>query len=197
MSNAGGMATIQRYTDMLAGNTTWNPWEPEGAYDSLATVTVPSGGLASVTFAAIPNTYKHLQIRAHGMLTATSAAISFRVGTGGSPDLTTANYYYHRLTGNGATASAGAGVDILQSAWVTGNSSTANPEVFITDILDYQNTNKYKTLRMFSGVDNNGSGEINLTSGLWKNTAAINTIQLVPNTGNFAQYAQFTLYGVR
>jgi molecular chaperone HtpG len=31
---------------------------PDGAYDALATVTVPSGGLASITFAAIPNTYK-------------------------------------------------------------------------------------------------------------------------------------------
>jgi hypothetical protein len=167
------------------------------SYESIQTVTVGAGGQASASFTAIPATYKHLQIRAHGMLTATSAAISFRVGTGGSPDLTTANYYYHRLTGNGATATAGAGADILQSAWVIGNSSTANPEVFITDILDYQNTNKYKTLRMFSGVDNNGSGEINLTSGLWKNTAAIDTIQLIPNTGNFAQYASFALYGIK
>jgi hypothetical protein len=168
-----------------------------GDFESISTVTVGSGGAASVTFSSIPSTYTHLQIRAHGMLTATSAAISFRVGTGGTPDLTTSNYYYHRLSGNGASATAGAGADILQSAWVTGNSSTANPEVFITDILDYKNTNKYKTLRMLSGVDNNGSGEIDLTSGLWKNTAAIDTIQLVPNTGNFAEFALFALYGIK
>lgn len=167
-----------------------------GSYESIQTFTVGSGGTPSVTFTSIPSTYKHLQVRAHGMLTATSAAISFRVGTGGTVDSTTANYYYHRLSGNGASATAGAGADILQSAWVTGNSSTSHPEVFITDILDYNNTNKYKTLRMLSGVDNNGSGEIDLTSGLWKNTGAINTIQLIPNTGNFAEYASFALYGI-
>jgi hypothetical protein len=167
------------------------------SYESISTVTVGSGGSSSISFTSIPSTYQHLQIRVHGMLTATSAAISFRVGTGGTPDTTTSNYYYHRLTGNGASASAGGGADILQSAWVVGNSSTANPEVFVTDILDYKDTNKYKTLRMFSGVDNNGSGEINLTSGLWKNTGAIDVIQMVPNTGNFAQYASFALYGIK
>ena len=35
-----------------------------GNYDALATVTVPSGGLSSITFAGIPTTgYSHLQIR--------------------------------------------------------------------------------------------------------------------------------------
>ncbi len=170
---------------------------PVNSYESIATVTVGGGGTSTINFTSIPSTYKHLQVRAHGMLTATSAAISFRVGTGGTPDGTTSNYYYHRLSGNGTSATAGAGADILQSAWVTGNSSTLHPEVFITDILDYQNTNKYKTLRMLSGVDNNGSGEVDLTSGLWKNTGAIDTIQLVPNTGNFAQYSSFALYGIK
>ena len=165
------------------------------SYESIFTATVGAGGQSSVTFSSIPSGYKHLQVRAHGMLTATSAAISFRVGSG-SADTNTANYYYHRLTGNGSAASAGAGADIPQSAWVTGNSSTSYPEIFVTDILDYD-TNKYKTIRMLSGVDNNGSGEVNLTSGLWKNTAAIDVIQLIPNTGNFAQYASFALYGIK
>ena len=35
-----------------------------GSYDALATVTVPSGGVSSITFSAIPQTgYSHLQLR--------------------------------------------------------------------------------------------------------------------------------------
>ena len=167
------------------------------SYDSIATVTVGSGGSSSISFTSIPSTYQHLQVRVHGMFTAINVAISFRVGTGGTPDTTTSNYFYHRLTGDGATASAGAGADIPQSAWVIGNNNTAYPEVFVADILDYKDTNKYKTIRMLSGVDSNGVGEVDLTSGLWKNTGAIDVIQMVPNTGNFAQHASFALYGIK
>lgn len=63
MSNAGGMSTVTRYTDMLAGNSFWNPWSPSTDYDSIATTTVGAGGAASITFSSIPSTYQHLQIR--------------------------------------------------------------------------------------------------------------------------------------
>lgn len=181
------------YASQISGHL----WAPSGAYDSIASTTIGAGGASSVTFNSIPQGYTHLQVRVHGMFTAINVAISFRVGTGGTPDTTTSNYYYHRLTGDGATASAGAGADIPQSAWVIGNNNTAHPEVFVADILDYRNTNKNKTIRMLSGVDSNGVGEVDLTSGLWRNTGAIDVIQMVPNTGNFAQHASFALYGIK
>ena len=196
MSNAGGFKSLTRYYDMLAGNTTWNPWEPQGAYDALATVTL-SSTTASISFAGIPFGYKHLQLRVMNMNASTSAAAVMRVGTGGVVDTTAANYYAHRLSGNGATASAGANADAPQFAWVTGNSATNIPSIAIIDILDYASISKYKTIRALSGVDNNGSGEVDLTSGLWKNTNAIDTIQFAPNTGSFGQYSSFALYGVK
>lgn len=65
------------------------------------------------------------------------------------------------------------------------------------DVLDYKNTNKYKTSRFLSGYDANGSGVIMLNSELWMSTAAITSIT-IDNTGsNFAQYSSFALYGVR
>jgi hypothetical protein len=128
MSNAGGMATIQRYTDMLAGNTTWNPWEPDGAFDALSTVTVPSGGAASITFAGIPNTYKHLQIR--GMIGSTSSFGTLRF----NGDTTTTNYRSHYLGGDGASPFAGtfANNAYYPVTAVTGAYSG------ILDVLDYQ-----------------------------------------------------------
>jgi hypothetical protein len=64
------------------------------------------------------------------------------------------------------------------------------------DILDYANTNKFKTTRTLEGYDANGSGNVSLTSGLWQSTSAINSITITA-VGTFNQYSQFALYGVK
>jgi len=167
-----------------------------GNYTSIQTVTVGSGGASSIQFNSIPNTYTHLQIRTMHLMTNNAASNRIYFGTGGSIDSTTSNYSSHHLTGNGSTASAGSS-SMPQFYWVTGNASSSIPEVEIIDILDYANTNKNKTMRALSGVDNNGSGEVDLTSGLWMNTSAIDTIKFDCNTGSFGQYSIFALYGVK
>jgi hypothetical protein len=67
---------------------------------------------------------------------------------------------------------------------------------FVLDILDYADTNKYKTIRCLSGDDRNGSGDIVFTSGNWRNTAAINYIRIYIASINFVTGTQFALYGV-
>ena len=69
----------------------------------------------------------------------------------------------------------------------------------VTDILDYTNTNKYKTLRNFSGFDENGSGTIRLSSSANIGTsAAINSIYIYTNGGgNIDVGSQFALYGIK
>jgi hypothetical protein len=188
MSNAGGMSTVTRYTDMLAGNTTWNPWEPAGAYDALATVTVPSGGVTTITFAGIPTGYKHLQVRVLGK-TSTSSYGDLRF----NGDTTTSNYRYHVIYGNGASALATTGAS---AAYFPADMSTQFGGS-ILDILDYANTSKNKTTRSLSGWDNNGSGNISLSSNLWMSTAAINQITITAAVGTFTEFSQFTLYGVK
>jgi hypothetical protein len=191
MSNAGGMSTITRYVDMLAGNTTWNPWEPAGAYDALATVTVPSGGAASVTFAGIPTGYKHLQLR----------TVVQQASTGGSVEMILSNATFvrrHYLYGSGS-GSALAGADtsnapgIFSSAFSSGNSVFAGT---VFDILDYNSTQN-KTTRSLGGVDNNGSGSIFLMSSLYTSSSAITSITLNATSQNFTQFSQFALYGVK
>jgi hypothetical protein len=78
------------------------------------------------------------------------------------------------------------------------NSAAAN--VFgagIIDILDYADTNKYKTVRALSGTDNNGSGDIILGSGLYQQTTAITSITLEANGVNWLTNSSFALYGIR
>jgi hypothetical protein len=70
------------------------------------------------------------------------------------------------------------------------------------DILDYANTNKFKTIRGLSGWNNNdtvdGNGSVRFISGLWRNTAAITSLKIVPEAAvNFKQYSSFALYGVK
>ena len=193
MSNAGGMATVTRYTDMLAGNTTWNPWEPQGAYDALATVTVPATAVASIEFAGIPNTYKHLQIRGIGITSTAGTSHRIRMNSD-----TGSNYAVHYLLGDGASASAGSVTSTTNGFISTSPNSTVYPGISVCDILDYSNTNKNKTTRSLGGGDMNGAGGyVTLYSSVWMNTAAITSLTLFPGVGNFSQHSQFTLYGIR
>lgn len=200
MSNAGGFKSLTRYYDMLAGNTTWNPWSPQGAFDALATVTVPSGGAASVTFAGIPTGYKHLQIRAIARSTASNsnnASIKINGDTG-------SNYAQHQLYGDGSSVGAGGGANQSASGVATfhfpNSSQLANTfGAGIMDILDYSSTTKYKVTRLLTGVDLNGSTSyLIMRSALWMNTAAVTDITFTPDSSaSFAQYSQFALYGVK
>lgn len=194
MSNAGGFKSLTRYYDMLAGNTTWSPWEPQGAYDALATVTVPSGGAASITFAGIPTGYKHLQLRnIHGHASAGTNYMNLTFnGVGGT------SYSGHVLFGNGSSAGANAGNGASASSIFAGTASVSTTAygASIMDILDYADTSKFKTTRHFVGVDSNGSGGIELISGLFMSTNAITSLTITGSIA-FSQYSQFALFGVK
>jgi hypothetical protein len=78
--------------------------------------------------------------------------------------------------------------------------ATAGASMFsgeVIDILDYANTNKYKTTRLINGRDQNGSGFIWFNSGLWQNTNAITSLTFTAQNGNYAQYSSFALYGIK
>jgi hypothetical protein len=71
--------------------------------------------------------------------------------------------------------------------------------VFVIDILDYTNTNKYTTVITLIGQNQYSSGtgaNITLTSGNWRNTAAITSINFT-TTLTLAQYTQLALYGIK
>jgi len=177
-----------------------------GTYESIATVTVGSGGAANVEFTSIPATYKHLQIR--GIARANRATygadtirLTFNSDTG-------ANYASHRFLGDGASAYANAStsqnyIQFGDSVGTNNGPGAGNVGASVLDILDYANINKYKTIRLLAGVDVNGTvatfgGVVGLTSGLWQNTNAITSIKLVVETGiDFIQYTQFALYGIK
>jgi len=172
------------------------------SYESIATVLVGSGGQAAIDFTSIPSTYKHLQIRAiardnRADSGTSSLRMQFNADTG-------SNYYTnHRLVGAGSgTAVAGAGATgahILFTESASGNSTANCFSSSIVDILDYTDTNKYKTTRTLHGAElNDANGATVFRSGLWMSSSAINAIKITHNNGsNLVQYSHFALYGIK
>ena len=168
------------------------------SYQSISTVTV-STAVSSISFSSIPSTYKHLQIRLFAETDRASGISDLQVQLNTD---TATNYSWHSLLGNGSAASSSAGTStafmVLGSNSVP--SSGAQPNIYnglVIDVLEYGNTNTYKTLRGLGGEDANGSGYISLNSGNWRSTAAITAIKIYPDTGNFKQYSSFALYGIK
>ena len=167
-----------------------------GNFFLISSVTA-TGSETTLSFSSIPSTYKSLQIR--GIAMAVNATYTRNWNMTFNSDTGT-NYAYHYLLGNGSTASAGGGAtnaNTLSGLSVAGSSLANTPAPMIIDIIDYANTNKNKTVKSLTGVNNNGGGaqEVTISSGLWMSTAAITSIQLVIN-GVYAAGSKFTLYGV-
>lgn len=190
-------ASALGYRSLVAGAAT--------SFESIATVSVGSGGSASVEFTSIPNTFTHLQIRYIARTNrGTFGVESFKINVGVSSADTGANYTRHFLLGDGSSAAAYA--DTSATYWegvndlgtTTGGSFGAG----VIDILDYANTNKYKTMRKLGGVDVNGTvggvgGAISLVSSVWMSTSAIGYIKIAGMLNNLQQYSHFALYGIK
>ena len=169
------------------------------SFESIATFTGSS--TSNIEFTNIPGTYQHLQIRFISKDTRTNATLN-NVNLNINSD-TGANYTDHILYGNGGGTVVSYGGDAAlgyaaMGLSPSGNSTASVFGVGVIDILDYANTNKFKTLRSFHGVDSNGSGSIRFRSSLWQNTNAITSIKmLVENNGNFNSSSHFALYGIK
>ena len=198
LSARGGLSS--RAYGQFAASTAAAP--DTGAMFPLGMVQVGSGGAADVTFSSIPSTYKHLQVRALMRNTRTSDRV-------GSPFMrfnsdTGTNYYYHRLYGDGSAAGADAPGSASTSIVGLGVATDLNTAgifgVGVWDILDYANTNKYKTTRLLSGIDNNrttDAGYASISSGVWNNTNAITSVTLLPNVNIWSEGSTFALYGIK
>jgi len=170
---------------LLAGNAAYVPT----SFDSIATINATG---TTATFSSIPSTYKSLQLR-----------YMFNDAGGNTPYIrpnadTSSVYANHSIDGNGATAyaqnSVGGGNGFI-NMWGTSTSSTQFMGG-ITDIIDYADTSKFKTIRSITGYDNNGSGAVSLTSNLWRSTSAISSLVIVC-PGGFVSGSTLALYGIK
>ena len=183
---------------VLAGNT------PDlGMFESIETYTLSSTS-ATITFSSIPANYSHIQIRVLARTNGSGqdrGSIALKI----NGDTTSANYSYHCLGGDGASAfatgAASSGTNNLMGGISNIPAANASANIFgiaIIDVLDYANTNKHKTIRTLAGQDQNGtSGRVSLNSGRFGSSSAITSIELIPEYGSFFQYSSFALYGIK
>jgi len=164
-----------------------------GSFESIATASL--SGVNTATFSSIPATYKHLQIRYHG-LSASGATPKLELNADDQ-----SNYRYHGLYGSAGLVTTGGSLNTYYDIDLGnyGGNSTY-PEAIIIDLIDYASTTKLKTLRSFFGTDRNSTSlnDVGLSSCLWLDTTAINSIRIYTSgAGNWSAGATVALYGIK
>ena len=155
-------------------------------YTPISTTTLGSAA-ASVTFSSIPSTYTDLVIVINGAYASSddsSPGLRFNSDTG-------SNYSETGLDGNGSSATSFRDSNAT-AAFLASMSATISTSII--NIMDYANTTTYKTS---ISRGNNSANRVRAYVAMWRNTAAITSIQIITNaTPNFATGSTFTLYGI-
>jgi len=157
-------------------------------YVPIATQTL-STSASSISFSSIPSTYTDLRVV---LTSTTSSATNMNLQYNGD---TGSNYSFTALIGTGSSAVSTSGNGGYLYFTVYGSTSTTIPQMYTTDIFSYAGST-YKTNLMTALMDANGSGDVQEIVGLWRNTSAITSIKLYPQSGNFNSGTTATLWGI-
>jgi hypothetical protein len=158
----------------------------------IQTVTVGSGGAASVGFTSIPGTYTDLVLLSSLRSVNAANDLAMTLAFNGSTSNFTSRYLY----GNTPGGSGVSGSNGYYHGNVNGAGSTAS--IFTSTSLYVPNyagsTNKSYSLDN-TMANTNVFSYLFLVAGLWSQTAAITSITIT-NASNFAQYSSASLYGI-
>jgi hypothetical protein len=166
----------------------------------LITETTLSADTASFDFTSIPATYKDLRIVLVGRGTTAANNVAINLRFNGD---TGANYDDQFLSGNNASAAAGANVvqtkmQVLR--WISAGLADAGRAGHgVIEVYGYAGTTFNKTVhsRGVLSQSTSAAGQgVNLTAGSWKSTAAINQVTVFPAADNFLAGSTCRLYGV-
>lgn len=153
-------------------------------YTALATTTL-SSAVGSVTFSSIPASYRDLVLIASGATTTSDTVVLTRFNNDA-----TDHYSYVQMYGE---ASAGSDTNTLEHIFtIFGGTGSVGNVIF--NIMDYSATDKHKTV--LTRENNLGISWTGARATRWPSTTAVNEIDLVPRSGNFASGSTFSLYGI-
>jgi len=159
----------------------------------LQTVTVGAGGVATISFASIPQGYTDLVVKCSLAASGAATSVNGTMYLNGN----NSNGSFTNLFGNGSGASSSRVSGYMDVVTTPGSTSTAN--TFSSNEIYFANytSSNYKSIISDSVNENNtAAADQVLRSILWSNTAAINQIQITCTNGSWVQYSKVSLYGV-
>lgn len=167
-------------------------------YKLIASNTVGSGGVASVTFSSIPSTYTDLVLKGsvRSALGGDNEDLAFQFNND-----TTTNKSYRRLLGfgSGVLSDNGSSVDIMTAGLINASTTTASTfgsvEIYIPN---YASSNAKSSSVDTVSETNATVAYASLAANVWTGTAAITSIKIFgANLANLVQYSTFYLYGIK
>ena len=166
-------------------------------YSKIASYTVESGGIASVSFLAIPQNYTDLVVKASMRDTSTGSGPNDNTTITFNGD--SSNGTHRELYGTGtATGSGSLSAIKINYHTAAGTGSTANTFGSAEAYIPNYTSNNYKIVSTDGVAESNFAGMfMTLGVGLWSSTAPINAITFTPAAGVYSQYTTFTLYGIK
>ena len=157
-------------------------------YEPIATTTLGSAS-ATITFSSIASSWTDLRAVLVG--TADGVTVSLRFNSD-----TTSVYSYTRIKGDGSTASSSRFSNDNRLLLTSGTGLSSTIQLFTADIFSYAGST-FKTALGTASQDENGTGDVVRTVGLWRNTSAITSVSLVAGAGSFNAGTTATLYGIK
>ena len=158
-------------------------------YEPIATTTLSSVA-TSFTFSSIPSTYTDLKVVIFAKSSGTSD-YGLRAYINGD---TGSNYSETSLQGYGSAVSQQLSNNTQMN--ITNVYGYSNEGALATiDFLSYSGAT-YKTALVSIANDQNGSGAAELSAHLWRNTAAVNSLNFWAASNDFAAGTSATLYGI-
>lgn len=163
----------------------------------IETVTVGSGGAASITFMSvgdIPSEYTDLVLKLSLRDTGDVGTAFFYIQFNSA----TTNYSSRLLRGSGSAVSSTTNTSSTSlRGRISPNDATANTfgssEVYIPNY----RSSVAKSVSIDSvQEENNTESWQTITAGLWNDTSAITSIQIFAGNSNLAQYSSASLYGI-
>lgn len=165
-------------------------------YVALTPSVTLSANTTTVTLSSIPSGYTDLRLVI--MPASSSGTNGIRMRINGD---TGTNYSGTYMAGNGSSAVSARDTNDsnMQISWYIGIDTTLGKQIYTLDFMNYSNTTTYKTVLIRNSA---AAGAVEAAAGLWRSTAAINSLSFNINTfgsstGDFITGSTFKLYGIK